>query len=85
MIKVRKDNFTQSSGVTQYSCFRKPVIMMIPNVRNLVMTKRMFYQLAGKLLLLFAYGDLYVKGISQNSLLHANLMSTKVETNPTTI
>ena len=58
---------------------------MIPNVRNLVVTKRMFYQLTGKLLLLFTYGDLYVKGISQNSLLHANLMSNKVTTNPTTM
>jgi len=58
---------------------------MIPDIGYVVMAERKLDQLPRVKLLLVTDGDLYVVGIPQNILLHANLMSSKAPIKPTTM
>lgn len=82
VIAVGEDDFPKRSCEAHHARLREAVFTFIPNVRNVMMSYRMAHQFAGKKLLLVADGDLNIRAVIQNNLLHANLMASRVSTKP---
>ena len=82
MVTVGEDDFAQSTREPHHAGLREAVGIFIPNVRDVVVGYRMVDQLTGEKLLLVADGDLNIRAVVQNNLLHANLMASRVSTKP---
>lgn len=82
MITVGEDDLPERTRKPHHARLREAVGMLIPNVRNVVMDYRMVDQFTGEKFLLVADGDLNIRAVVQNNLLHANLMASKVSTKP---
>ncbi len=83
MIRIGEYDFTKAAGESHHSGLRKLIFLPVPDIGYVMVPKRIFDQLTGKKLLFVADGDLYVRGVVQNNLLHANLIATKASTKPT--
>lgn len=82
VVAVGEDDLAKRAREAHHARLREAVFIFIPNVRNVVMLYRMVDQLTGEKLLLVADGDLNIRAVVQNNLLHANLMASRVNTKP---
>ena len=82
VVAVGEDDFPERACEAHHTRMREAVFIFIPNVRDVMMNYRVVHQLTGKKLLLVADGDLNIRAVVQNNLLHANLMASRVSTKP---
>lgn len=82
VVAVGEDGFPERTCEAHHTRLREAVFTFIPNVRNVMMNYRVVHQLTGKKLLLVADGDLNIRALVQNNLLHANLMASRVSIKP---
>lgn len=82
VIAVGEDDFPERACEAHHTRLREAVFTLIPNVRDVMMNYRVVYQLTSKMLLLVADGDLNIRAVVQNNLLHANLMASRVSIKP---
>jgi hypothetical protein len=82
VVAIGKDNFTECAREAHHARLRESVFIFVPDIGNVMVPNGIVDQLAGKKLLLVADGDLNKRAVSQNNLLHANLMASKVSTKP---
>lgn len=82
VVAVGEHDLAERAREAHHARLREAVFIFIPNVRGVVMNYRVVDQLPGEKLLLVADGDLNIRAVVQNNLLHANLMASKVSTKP---